>query len=362
MSKNALLGLAAALCLVVAGVGVFFMTQPQPAQVSSAEPGVSVAPERIAAAQAQDAAPVSVTPGGVTPGGPVSTVPPLNAAAGAPTASASAPAALPPTGIQQPTPPARPPVGGGNVPAAGSVSRPSGSSGTSQAPTGQDRSWPSGTQTTYPPAAPPSQYEPPAPAPQPAPPAQYDPPAPPPAPVVREPDFEELVVSQDQVLGLKLDSTVNSETARVEDPVEAHVTRDVKVGSRVAIPSGSRVLGSVTLVEQGGKAKTKARVSVRFHTLVLGDGTRAQIHTDAILREGESPGQEAAAKVGAAAAGGAILGAILGGGKGAAIGGSIGAAGGAAAVAAGKRNPAILQAGSSFTVRLLEPVTITVER
>ena len=44
------------------------------------------------------------------------------------------------------------------------------------------------------------------------------------------------------------------------------------------------------------------------------------------------------------------------------IGGSIGAAGGAAAVMAGKRNPAILQAGAAITVRLLQPVSIVVER
>lgn len=140
------------------------------------------------------------------------------------------------------------------------------------------------------------------------------------------------------------------------------MTRDVRVGSRVAIPVGARVLGSVTRVDQGGKMKNKSFLGVRFHTLVLADGTRVPIQSDEIYREGDSPGQEAASKMGAAAAGGAILGAILGGGKGAAIGGSIGAAGGAAAVMAGKRNPAILQAGAAITVRLLQPVSIVVER
>jgi outer membrane lipoprotein SlyB len=86
------------------------------------------------------------------------------------------------------------------------------------------------------------------------------------------------------------------------------------------------------------------------------------MQTEAIYREGKSPGQESAAKVGAAAVGGAILGAIIGGGKGAAIGGSVGAAGGSAAVMAGGRNPAVLTAGTALTVRLSQPVTIIVER
>jgi hypothetical protein len=130
----------------------------------------------------------------------------------------------------------------------------------------------------------------------------------------------------------------------------------------VAIPAGTRVLGVVTQVERGGKMKTKSRLGVRFHTLVLADGTRTAIQTDVVFREGDSPGQEAAGKMGAAAAGGAILGALLGGGKGAAIGGSIGAAGGAAAVMSGARNPAVLKSGTPVTVRLLQSVPVLVAR
>jgi type IV secretory pathway VirB10-like protein len=184
-------------------------------------------------------------------------------------------------------------------------------------------------------------------------------PQPPPPP---QKTFEELVVSADSVIGLRIESTVSSEVAKVEDPVEARVTRDVRIGSEVAIPSGSRVLGSVILVERGGKMKNAARIGVRFHTLALSDGTRMPMHTEAIYREGKSPGQESAAKVGGAAVGGAILGAIIGGGKGAAIGGAVGAAGGTGVVMAGGRNPAVLASGTSLTVRLSQPVTIVVER
>ena len=130
----------------------------------------------------------------------------------------------------------------------------------------------------------------------------------------------------------------------------------------MAIPSGAKVLGSVTLVERGGKVKERARLGLRFHTLVLADGTRMPINTETVYREGASPSSESAAKIGGGAIGGAILGAILGGGRGAVIGGTAGAAGGTAAVMAGGRNAATLQAGSTMTVRILDPVTVTVER
>ncbi len=190
-----------------------------------------------------------------------------------------------------------------------------------------------------------------------APEREPEPPSPPPAPVIID-----LVVPADSVLGLQVERTVSSETARVEDRVEARVTRDVRVSDRVAIPAGSLVQGSVTEVERGGKVKEKARLGIRFHTVVLADGTRVPIRTEAILREGQSPAGESAAKIGGAAAGGAILGAILGGGKGAAIGGAIGAAGGTAATMAGNRNPAVLPQGTTVSVRIQQPVTVSVEQ
>jgi hypothetical protein len=182
------------------------------------------------------------------------------------------------------------------------------------------------------------------------------------APEPPQKTFEELVVSADSVIGLQTETRITSETARVEDRIDARVTRDVKVGDRVAIPAGARALGNVTLVEKGGKFKERARLGVRFHTLVLADGTRIPISTETIYRDGDSPSNGSAAKVGGGAAVGAILGAILGGAKGAAIGGTAGAGAGTAAVVAGDRSAAVLQPGTPMTVRILSPVTVTIDR
>jgi hypothetical protein len=179
----------------------------------------------------------------------------------------------------------------------------------------------------------------------------------PPAPLL-----EELVVSAQSVIGLQMETAVSSDTARLEDEVVARVTRDVKVGDRVAIPAGARAQGEVTVVERGGKVRDRARLGVRFTSIVLADGTRVPIHTEAVLREGDSPGRESAAKIGGGAIGGAIIGGILGGAKGAAIGSTVGAGAGTGAVMAGGRNHATLPAGAPLTVRLEDPVTITVEK
>jgi hypothetical protein len=182
-------------------------------------------------------------------------------------------------------------------------------------------------------------------------------PAAPPAP-----QYVEVTVPADSVIGLQIETALSSETAHVEDRVTARVTRDVRADGRVAIPAGSRVLGSVSIVDRGGRVKEQARLGVRFHTVILADGTELPLQTETIVREGDSPAQASAAKIGGAAIGGAILGAILGGGKGAAIGGAVGAGGGTAAVMASDRRAAKIAAGSPVTAKVLSPVTVTVEK
>jgi hypothetical protein len=223
-----------------------------------------------------------------------------------------------------------------------------------------NRTWPASA--AQPPVPPATVVPEPVPAPLPTQAAAPEPPQPvvPPAPPQKT--YEELVVSADSVIGLQSDSTVTSERARVEDRVEARVTRDVKVGDRVAIPAGSRAIGYVTQVERGGKFKEQAKLAIRFQTIVLADGTRLAVSTAPVERSGEGKGNSTAAKMGGGAVAGTILGAILGGGKGAAIGGMAGAGAGAAAVEAGDRSMATLRAGEPITVRLLTPVTVTTEK
>ena len=182
------------------------------------------------------------------------------------------------------------------------------------------------------------------------------------APAPPEPRFDDLELPAQSVIGLQLETSVTTETARVEDAVIARGTRDVRVCDLLAIPAGSTAHGEVTLVERGARVRERARLGVRFTSIVLGDGTRVPIDTEPIYREGSSVRNENAAKIGGGAIGGAIIGGILGGAKGAAIGGSIGAGAGTAAVAAGGRNAATLPSGTPVTVSIERPVTVTVER
>jgi type IV secretory pathway VirB10-like protein len=323
--------LVAAACITAAGGGGFLAlrqnaTSPAPAAVaSSADSASLVSAER----------PVQETEAIVPP---------------------ELPAVAKPT-VKPATPPA--------APKREERAAPSYTAARAESPAPAERSWPGNAAPAQAPAAVPT-AEPPAP--QPARPLEtverfgQEPSALPEAPQKSQVQYDELIVSADSVIGLQSETTISSDRARVEDRVEARVTRDVKVGNRVAIPAGARALGTVSQVEHGGKFKERGRIAIRFQTVVLADGTRLPISTDAVIREGSSPGNDTAKKMGGAAVAGTILGAIIGGGKGAAIGGMAGAGAGAGVVAAGDRSVATLHAGEPMTIRLLSPVTVVSER
>ena len=183
------------------------------------------------------------------------------------------------------------------------------------------------------------------------------------APVeIQKPRFEELTVKADSVIGIRLEQSLSSATAKIEERVTAVVSRDVTVDGRTVLPTGTKLEGTVMLVEPGSKFKGRARLGIRFHTIILADGQKVPIQTEALFREGESATGSTATKVGTGAAAGAILGAVMGGKRGAIIGAGVGAGGGTAAVMAGATKEALFPSGTALTMRLTNPVAITIER
>ena len=336
MSRPVAVALLAAGCLTAAAGGAYLAVRQNTPTAHAAQPSAIAAPAPTATTQ-----PVAETEAVVEPQvepqkeAPVKETP-LPEPVAAPAAPARAP--RPPAARPRPAP----------APARTAVAAPV-ASATPTPVTPAERPVDAVTPLPEPPAA----------APASAPPARDPEPR---VEVPAAPVIEEITVPASSVIGLEVETPISSERARVEDRVDARVTRDVYVDGKLAIPAGARMLGAVTVVERGGKVKERARLGIRFHTLVLADGRRVDVRTDTIFREGQSPANESSRKIGGAAVGGAVLGAIMGGGKGAAIGGAAGAAGGTAAVMAGGRNAATIATGTVLNARLASPVTIDVER
>jgi hypothetical protein len=172
----------------------------------------------------------------------------------------------------------------------------------------------------------------------------------------------EVTIPAGTELPIVLDTSVGSDTSRVEQPVRAHLSRAVVVNGEAALAEGSIVSGVVTNATRPGKVKGLGHVGLRFDTVVpRGDDERYRIDTAAIGRTAPATKKQDAVKIGAPAAGGAIVGAIVGGKKGAAIGGAAGGGAGTAVVLSTRGKEVHLPAGTTLRVRLTKPLTISVK-
>jgi hypothetical protein len=162
-------------------------------------------------------------------------------------------------------------------------------------------------------------------------------------------------------LRVVLDTTVGSDTSRVEDPVRAHLAHAVVVRGVTVLPAGSAVSGVVTDATRSGKVKGLAHVGMRFDAITpRGEGERYQMRTASVGRTAQATKKKDALEIGAPAAGGAIIGALVGGKKGAAIGGVAGGGAGTAVVLSTRGKEIHVRQGAPLTLRLAAPLTVRI--
>jgi len=173
----------------------------------------------------------------------------------------------------------------------------------------------------------------------------------------------EVTVPAGTPLPIILDTSVASNTSRVEQPVRAHVSRDVRLDDEIVIPAGSDVYGNVTAVRRAGKVKGRSYIAFRLTTLVpRGSDERYRIDSGRIARTGRATKKKDAIKIGVPAAGGAAIGALIGGKKGALIGAGAGGGAGTAVVLSTRGEEVGLSRGVPLTLRLASPVRVRIRK
>jgi hypothetical protein len=174
--------------------------------------------------------------------------------------------------------------------------------------------------------------------------------------------MREVTIPAGTLLAVTLETPVGSDTSRVEDAVNAHLARPVRVQGRTVLGAGSRVSGVVTDARRSAKVKGRAHVGMRFNALTpQGDDQRYAIRTAAVGRTAASTKQKDAMEIGAPAAGGAIIGALVGGKKGALVGTAVGGGAGTAVVLSTRGKEVHLGKGAALTLRLTAPLTVHVK-
>jgi hypothetical protein len=162
------------------------------------------------------------------------------------------------------------------------------------------------------------------------------------------------VVPVGQELDVRLQQSLSSNTAKVEDRFEATTAVDLKQGSDVLIPAGAVVRGVVTSVQPAGRIERKGSLTLSFDRVTV-NGRELPVRATA-TQVFESQGiQGETDKIAAGAGVGAIVGGIIGGLKGALAGILIGAGG---TVAATEGKDVELPAGTIVRIRFDSPVAV----
>ena len=152
----------------------------------------------------------------------------------------------------------------------------------------------------------------------------------------------------------RLVTALTSDTAQVEDRVEATTMIDLYRGNDLLVPAGSVLTGWVTSVDRASRTDRKGSLTVEFNRLRIDNRSydiRAYV-TQALESEGI---KGEAGRIGAGSAVGAIIGGILGGVKGAIAGILIGGGG---VIAATEGKDVHLPEGTVLRVRFDSPVPL----
>ncbi|MBC7930391.1 MAG: hypothetical protein H7Z38_07450, partial [Rubrivivax sp.] len=182
---------------------------------------------------------------------------------------------------------------------------------------------------------------------------------------VTTPPVRNYTVAADQVIRVRMDSELNSKTARIGDRFSTSVTEPVYGDSGIeVIPVGSKVWGRVTVVTRAQRRKPGS-ITVAFNSVELPsnarytiNGSLSSLQADDVNADnegtvsGKTNRKRDAVFIGGGAATGAIIGAIAGGGKGAAIGTILGGALGTGARVYEKEKDAEVKSGTEFGVIL----------
>src|SRR5579863_124500 len=172
-------------------------------------------------------------------------------------------------------------------------------------------------------------------------------------------------------LMVKLETTLATFSNKAGDPFHARLAQPVVLDGRTIIPAGAVVEGRVTKVDEPRRISGKPTIGILPEALVLPTGERlfldaTLVDTDIrgtdVNQEGEFKGsghdRRDQLETGGGTAGGMLIGGLIGGPPGILIGGVVGA-GSTGAHWLSKHRSATLPAGTTLTLELNRPLTIT---
>lgn len=178
------------------------------------------------------------------------------------------------------------------------------------------------------------------------------------APVRREPTTRVASIASGTSIVTTLQTPIATDRNQVGDPILLRTVEPIMASDLVALPAGSSVHGQVTYINDAGRIRGAAALTLRFTEVVTPDGKRYPIVCEPFRLVGKSDGKQSAEVISGGAVGGAILGGILGGKDGALKGAAAGGIVGTGVALGTKGDQIVLPVGERLRVTLVQPLTI----
>jgi hypothetical protein len=158
-------------------------------------------------------------------------------------------------------------------------------------------------------------------------------------------------------LTVRLDSGVNSRTAKKGQAFHGRLAHDLIVNGKTIADAGAPVKGKVTHAKSSGRLHAPGELTLRLTSVEI-HGTAVPISTTAYRAKGKSHTKGNVEKIGGGAAAGALIGGLAGGGKGALIGTAVGAGAGTGVAAATGKEEASVPAEAALTFTTTAAATV----
>ena len=164
-----------------------------------------------------------------------------------------------------------------------------------------------------------------------------------------------VVIPVGTEIDMRLQSPLNSGTAKPEQRFEGTTLVDVYLSGNVVIPAGSTIRGFVSSVRPASRIERKGSLTLSFDELRINE--RSYRLRASVVKALDAKVANDVTTIGAGAVVGGIVGGIIGGGKGAVVGVLIGGGG---TMAATDGTEVDLPLGTVLRIRVDQPIEVAV--
>ena len=166
-----------------------------------------------------------------------------------------------------------------------------------------------------------------------------------------------LTIPAGSTIAVRMADSIDSARNHPGEVFHATVDTALTVDGRVVLPVGAQAIGRLAAIEQPGRFRGRAAVTLEL-TAINFDGKSVAILTSTYQEQGNARGKQTATFTGGGGLLGTLLGAVAGGTPGWLIGAGVGAAGGAVVQAVRGPQPVRIPAESLMLFTLLSPITL----